>query len=477
MIYRKNISPQPSLRTYRREFCIMGYEAIKSIFEPQSIAIIGASRDQKKVSNIILNNLLKADFKGKIFPINPKVKNILGLKTYPSLQDVPDQIELAVIVVPSIIVPKILRECHRKEIKSVIVISGGFRETGKDGEELEKKVIQIVRKTGIRLVGPNCIGIQNPRIGISMWGVIKKGGPIGIIAQSGTVKGAIEFWAEKEGIGISKSIALGNKVDIDEIDLLPYFAEDPNTKVIAMYLEGITDGRKFLEVASEVTKKKPIVVLKGGKTEAGKRAALSHTKSMAGKDEIFEAAFRQSGIIRAHTIEELYDFSKALAFLPLPKGRRVLIITSSGGAGILAADLCEKLGLKIPQLLERTEKRLRRLLPAYCIFDNPFDLTITTAERFQLVIEENLNNKDNFNAFIPIFGDPIPQAAEAVKSVLKITEKPVLVCYIAGGEVEEEEKTKMHKMGIPVYPSPERAVTALNTLVKRYEMLSRNCSS
>ena len=451
----------------------MSTDAIRSIFEPNSIAIVGASRNPEKVGYLILQNLIDSGFNGKLFPINPKVDEILGIRANPSLESVSEDIDLAVIVVPGTIVPNVLKECGKKRIGSVIVISGGFRESGKEGEELEKLVIKIVNETGIRLVGPNCIGVDNPYIGMSMWVGVKKKGPISIVSQSGLVGTAFQCWAEKEGIGISKCISLGNQVDVNEIDILRYFKEDPNTKTIAMYLEGTQNGREFMKVASEVSKKKPIIALKGGRTEKGIKAAKSHTRSLSGKSEIFEAAIKQSGILSTNSLEELYIYSKALSFLPLPKGRRVLIITSSGGAGIMAADTVDRLNLELPSISDNAEKRLRQTLPSYCVFDNPFDVTTTTVESFQLVMEENLNDK-NIDAFLPIFADPLPRAAEAVKSVTKKTDKPIVVCYVGGGKVEDIEKEKLHEAGIPVFSTPEKAVTALYALVRYNELQNKN---
>jgi acetyl coenzyme A synthetase (ADP forming)-like protein len=449
----------------------MNDEAIKAIFEPKSIAIVGASRDPEKTGYLILKNIIESGFRGKIFPINPNVEEILSLRTYASLEQISDAVDLAVVVVPSTVVPEILRQCGRKRVKSAVIISGGFREIGKEGEELEKALIKIIRETEIRVVGPNCIGVDNPYAGMSMWVRVRKKGPIGIITQSGLVGTALECWAEKEDIGVSKCISLGNRIDVNEIDLLPYLANDPHTKAIAMYVEGIGDGRKFIKVASEVAKKKPIVILKGGRTELGIRAAASHTKSLSGSSEIFEAALKQSGIMSASSLEELYDFTKALSFLPTPKGRGVLVITSSGGAGILAADLLDKLRLELPRISKSTEERLHRLLPSRCIIGNPLDVTTTTSEMFQLVMQENLGD-NNINAFIPIFADPLPRAADAVKNVVGKTDKPVVVCYVGGAEVEDSEKARMHSMGIPVFSSPERAVAALYALVRRHELLT-----
>jgi len=449
----------------------MKNKAIKAFFEPDSIAIVGASRDPGKAGYLILKNLLEAGYKGKIFPINPKVQKILGIKSYPSIENISDEIDLCVIVVPSEIIPQILNQCGKKRVKSAVIISGGFRETGKEGEELEKTLVKIINDTGIRVIGPNCIGVDNPHIGMSMWVGVKKRGSISIMSQSGLIGTAIECWAEKENIGISKCISLGNKIDVNEVELLEYFDDDPDTDTIVIYVEGIEQGREFMKVAKKVSKNKPIVILKGGKTEKGIKAASSHTRALSGKTEILEAAFRQSGIIIAENLEELYDYAKALSFMPPPKGRGILVITSSGGAGILATDLIDSLGLELPQISKIIEERLRETLPKHCIFDNPFDLTVTTSDKFQLVMEENIND-DRIHAFLPIFADPLPQAAEAVKNIVDKTDKPIVVCYVGGAEIEDSEKVKMHSMRIPVFSSPERAVTAINALVKRKELLN-----
>jgi acetyl coenzyme A synthetase (ADP forming)-like protein len=449
----------------------MNNSAIKAFFEPNSIAILGASRDPGKAGYLILKNLLEAGYKGKIFPINPKVQEILGLRSYSSIENISDEIDLCVIVVPSAIVPQILNQCGKKRVKSAVIISGGFRETGKEGEEIEKTLVKIINDTGIRVIGPNCIGVDNPHIGMSMWVGVKKRGSISIISQSGLVGTAIECWAEKENIGISKCISLGNKIDVNEVELLEYFDDDPDTDTIVIYIEGIDQGREFMKTASKVSENKPIVILKGGKTDKGIKAASFHTRALSGKNEILEAAFRQSGIIIAENLEELYDYSKVLSFMPPPKGRGILVITSSGGAGILAVDLIDKLGLKLPQISKKIEERLRKVLPKHCIFDNPFDLTATTSDKFQLVMEENIHD-DKIHAFLPIFADPLPQAAEAVKNVVDKTDKPIVVCYVGGAEIEDLEKAKMHSMRIPVFSSPERAVTAINALIKRQELLN-----
>jgi acetyl coenzyme A synthetase (ADP forming)-like protein len=449
--------------------------SLKNFFEASNVAIIGASEDPKKAGHQILKNILDAGYKGKLFPVNPRASEILGLTTYRTIEEIPGSVDLAVIAVPSPSVPAILAECARKKVNSVVIVSGGFREAGEQGKQLEKALVEIIRNTGIRVIGPNCQGVNNPRLGLcATWAAFSNvAGPIGIVTQSGTVGGAIQCWAEKEGVGVSKCANLGNRIDVNEIDVLRYLKNDNDTRVIAMYLEGVADGRAFMSIGAEVSRTKPVVAMKSGTTKAGAKAMLSHTSSLAGRNEIFNAALKKAGIIRASTLEELYDFAKAFSFLPLPKGSGVLLIESSGGLGIMAADMCEKLGLTLPEPDQHAVTKLREVLPAHCIFSNPFDLTTVSSDpnSFGLVIEENKTN-EKIHAFITIFGDPIVGAAEAMKKASEGTEKPIVVIYEGGGQVEDNERAKMHAMGIPVFPSPERAVTALHALLQYSKLIS-----
>jgi acetyl coenzyme A synthetase (ADP forming)-like protein len=442
---------------------------LEGFFDPSTIAVVGASREQGKIGNDVLKNIIEAGYEGKIFPINPKADEILGLKTYHSLSEVPMPVDLAVIIVPSDFVPNTMEQCASNGVTRVVIISGGFRESGEDGKLLEKKVAEIAANAGIRVIGPNSQGINNPhhRLCATFGGFAKKTGSIAVVSQSGTISAAVQCWADREGVGVSKCVNLGNKIDVNEVDLLQYLGDDDQSKVIALYIEGLTDGRLFMNIAREVSKTKPIVVLKGGTSGASLRAMASHTGSLAGNIEIFRAAMKQSKIIEANSVEELYDIAKAFSLLPLPKGPGTLIIESTGGAGILASSTCEQLGLKLPELNEGSQNRLKRQLSSVCTFSNPFDLTTEgfNPDKFRIVIEESITD-DRFQAILAIFGDPIPNAAEAMRNIAAKSEKPVLVCYLGGGETELLEKAKMHSFGIPVFPSPERAVVALNALVK-----------
>ena len=443
----------------------MSLDRIKALFEANSVAVVGASRNPKKTGHIILKNIIESGFKGRVFPVNPSADFILGLRVFRSLGDVPEPVDLVVVVVPAKAVPEVMEEAGKKGIKAAIVISGGFKETGtEEGRKLEKELVSIAKKYNIRFLGPNCQGINNPHKGLcASWPKITKKGPLAIISQSGTVAATFEIWAEKEGVGISKMAALGNKADINEIDLLNYLGSDPDTKAVAMYIEAVSDGRKFMDVATEVTSRKPVVVLKSGRTEAGAKAVASHTGSLAGSYKLYLAAFRKAGIIPVDSIEELYDVTKGLAFLPKPKGNRVQVVTSSGGSGIISTDYVEGLGLRMAEIGEGTKESLKRKLPTYCIIKNPLDLTgDADAERYDTALKELF--KDNgIDIVITIFGDPIPGAAEVISKWFNRGEV-IIPVYLGGGDVEEIEKRKMHASGIPVYPTPERAVKVVKVL-------------
>lgn len=448
-------------------------KGLKKIFYPSSVAVIGASRDPDKIGHIVLKNIVDAGYEGKIAPVNPKADEILGLKAYPSLKAVPFTIDLTIIAVPASFVSQVIEECVEKKVKAIVILSGGFSEIGKEGEILEDTVREIADYRRIRIVGPNCQGINNTHIGLcATWPLIKCKGSVSIITQSGTLGAAFSCLAEKEDIGISMCVNLGNKIDLNELDFLHYFGEDDKTKVIALYIEGLSDGREFIKITSEITKKKPIVTLKGGRTPAGSKAVLSHTRSLAGSDKVFDAALKQVGVLRAKTFEEFYDFSKALSLLSLPDGKGVLIVTSSGGAGILATDACEDAGLTLIHPTKEVVERLRAILPTRCTLGNPFDLTMARADEFRLVIEENASNSE-IKGFIVIFGDPIVNAAEEINIASQHIKKPIMVVYFGGGEVETKERTKMQSMGIPVFPSPERAVKSYCALVKYSEFQRR----
>jgi acetyl coenzyme A synthetase (ADP forming)-like protein len=440
--------------------------AIRLFFEPESVAVIGASRDPSKTGHVILKNIVEGGYKGRIYPINPSASEILGLKCYKSVLEVPENIDLAVVVVPARLVPSVIDELGVKKVKAAVIISGGFRETGtQEGRRLEEELKNKAISNNVRVLGPNCQGVNNPHVGLcASWPLIRSRGPLAIVSQSGTIAAAFELWAEEEGIGVSKMAALGNKIDVDETDLLEYLRDDAETRAIAMYIESVRDGRRFLRVATETSLKKPVVVLKSGRTPSGVRAVASHTGSLAGSYAIYYSAFRKAGIAVADTIEELYDIAKGLALLPRTDGERIQIVTSSGGSGIVSVDYAEMLGLRLASLEESSRESLRSELPTHCIVGNPLDLTgDADAERYDKVLKV-LVKDPNIDVILTIFGDPIPGASEVIKKWFN-SGKTIVPVYIGGGSVEVVERRKMHESRIPTFKTPERAVKVVKALV------------
>lgn len=441
--------------------------SLKSFFEPSSVAVIGASREPGKLGHEIFKNIIDAGYKGKIYPVNPKAPDVLGVKCYPSIKDVPDEVELAVVIVPARFVPAVISDCGEKGVKAAVVISGGFGETGPSGAELERQLVEAARKAGIRIVGPNCQGVNSTSVGLcATWPLIRTKGPISVISQSGTVLAAVACWAEEDKVGVDKMVALGNKCDVDETELLEYLSNEPTTRVIALYIEGVRDGRRFFQVARDAAERKPIVVLKSGRTAKGAQAVASHTRSLAGMDAIFDSVFRQAGVQRVSSVEELYDVCKAFAGLPLPKGKDVAIITSSGGSGILALDACVELGMNAPDLPPETRERLKEKLPPECILKNPLDLTGSATSQMYDEAITALGESRVADAHVVIVGDPMPGISEViVKHVLR--GKTIVPVMLGGGKAEAEERAKLADSGIPVYSDPVRAVRTLSACVRR----------
>ncbi|MBI3779637.1 MAG: CoA-binding protein [candidate division NC10 bacterium] len=431
---------------------------LSAIFTPKSVAVIGTSTSPEKLGFQILKNIVDAGFKGPIYPVNPKATAILDLPCYPSIGAVEGAPELAVIIVPATAVPATLADCGAKGVRGAIVISGGFSESGPEGEALQRQAVEVARTHKIRMVGPNCQGVNNPYHGLcASWPLLTMRGAIAVVSQSGTVAAALMDWAAQEGIGVSGLVSMGNRGDVDEADLIEHFDGDPRTQAIAVYIEGVKNGPRFLAAARRA--RKPIVVLKPGRTEKGRQAAESHTKSLAGRDEVYQGAFRQFGICRAETLHELYDFSKALAYLRRPTGRRLLIVTSSGGCGVLAADIAAAEGLDVAPLPEAVSSQLRASLPRHFVVNNPLDLTgDANSGLYKDVLAAA---KGAFDVAAVIFGDPIVGTSELIDR-----DHPELVIYLGGADVEREEARLLHARGVPVFPTPERGMRALAQLVR-----------
>jgi acyl-CoA synthetase (NDP forming) len=429
-------------------------DSLQPLFRPNRLAVIGASAKPEKMGFQILRNILDAGFGGQVIPVNPKGEVILGVPSVKSVDEIPPGTDLAVVIIPAVSVPGTILQLGERKVRAAIVITGGFAESGTDGAHLQEELARNASRCGIRIVGPNCQGVNYPHHGLcASWPLITRRGAMAIASQSGTVGAALADWAAEEKLGFSAFVSMGNRVDVDEADLIEFFASDPNTKVITLYIEGVKDARKFL--AAVRTCPKPIVIFKAGRTEQGRKAAESHTRSLAGKDEIYDAVFRQFGIHRAASLEELYDFSKALAYVPPPAGPRMLIVTSSGGSAIIATDVAEENGFRISPLPGPLASRLREILPSHCIVGNPLDLTgDTDAERYRQVIAAS---QDQYDVVMSIFGDPIPGASRIMEPG-----RPELVAYLGGADVERAERLLLHEKGIAVFPTPERAVKALS---------------
>jgi acetate---CoA ligase (ADP-forming) len=429
--------------------------SLDAIFKPRSVAVIGASTAAGKLGHDILANLKNGGFTGPLYPINPKADEILGLKVYKAIADTPEAPEMAVVVIPARLVAPTLEQCAARGVKGAIVITGGFAETGPEGEALQEDMARVIRRTGLKVVGPNCQGVNMPHHHMcASWPLITTKGKIAFASQSGTVGAAFLDMAAAEGLGVSAFVSLGNRVDVDEAEVIEYFNADPDTQVIALYLEGVKRPSYFLDALTFGSK--PLVILKAGRTRRGSQAAESHTKSLAGADAIYQALFQKHRVYRADTMEELFDYAKALAYLTPPRGRNLMITTSSGGAAILAIDEAERRGLATPEPSPALKERLKGMLPAHCVASNPVDLTgdvISDPGLYRQVMDQT---QVEYDYQMVIFGDPIPGASQVVRPGAS-----EVVVFLGGAEVEQAERQKLYQAGIPVFPTPERGVAAL----------------
>ncbi len=428
--------------------------SLRPLFCPSRVAVIGASSNPDKMGYQIFRNIREAGFAGEIVPVNPKGETILGVPSVKSASEIPEGTDLAVVIIPAKAVPGTMLQLGERKVGAAIVITGGFAESGETGAALQEEMARNAARCGIRVVGPNCQGVNYPYHGLcASWPLITRRGDIAIVSQSGTVGAALIDWASEERLGFSAFVSMGNRTDVDEADLIDFFGDDPHTKVVALYIEGVKDAAKFLAAVRKCPK--PIVIFKAGRTERGRKAAESHTRSLAGRDEIYDAVFRQYGIHRAASLEELYDFAKALAYLPAPQGPRTLIVTSSGGSAIIATDVAEEEGFRVTPLPPALAARLREILPSHCIVANPLDLTgDTDAARYRAVLDAA---QGHYDVAMTIFGDPIPGASGVVTPG-----RCELVAYLGGADVERAERILLHEKRIAVFPTPERAMKAMS---------------
>jgi acetate---CoA ligase (ADP-forming) len=463
---------------------------LNHILKPKSIAVIGASRNRGSVGHGILQNLLRGGvfmsqyarpFKGKVYAINPKAKSILGKRCYPSVKAVSKHIDLAVICVPAKIVPGVMKECVDKRIKGAIIISAGFGEFGDEGRKLQDKVLEIAKKGNIRIVGPNCLGVlrMENHMNASFAPTMPPRGYVAFISQSGALADSVIDWAIDNRYGFSNVISYGNKADLDAHDFMEWLADDPETRVITLYIEGVRDGRKFLEVAKRVVKKKPVIALKAGRGEAGTKAISSHTGSMAGSYAIYEAAFKQSGIIQADTVEELFDLAKVLAEQPACKNNSVAIVTNGGGCGVLTADYCEECGVKLAELTPATIKKLDssgKMHPAYSR-RNPLDIIgDALPDRYQVAIRTLLSEPYICGLIViqtlQTMTDPIKDGRIIIDAHKNWPAKPI-ICVYMGGRFSKSGVRYVEGHCIPDYNDPRKAAKAMWALIERGKQVDK----
>ena len=438
--------------------------SMKRLFEPRSVAVVGASRHRGKIGYEILHNLLGAGFRGKVYPVNPQTARIRGRKCYPSVRDVPGPVDLAVLVVSAAATEAAVDDCVARGVQAIVIISAGFRETGEAGRRREAAILEKIRRAGIRMVGPNCMGLLNtdPRIRLNATfsPIYPPEGRVALSTQSGALGLALLEHARRLNLGISTFVSVGNKADVSSNDLVQYWAEDPRTDVILLYLESFGSPGLFARIARRVARRKPIVAVKAGRSQAGARAASSHTGALAESDAVADALFRQAGVIRTLTLEEFFDVATLLAHQPIPRGRRVAILTNAGGPGILAADACEAQGLTMAPLDAATLTRLRAELPEAAGLANPIDMLASASpEQYQKCLRLLLEDS-NVDGVLAIFIPPIATGVEEVASAIVAgargsPEKPVLATFLG------EEGAPPSLGRIPSYPFPERAAVAL----------------
>ncbi|MEM0240427.1 MAG: acetate--CoA ligase family protein [Candidatus Nezhaarchaeales archaeon] len=450
-----------------------------ALLNPKSVAVVGASRFEGKVGYAVLKNIINGGYGGRVYPINPRADRILGLKCYPKVSAINDEIDMAVIAVPADNVSEVAEDCGQAGVKILVVISAGFKEVGLEGAKREAELVSIAKKYKMRVLGPNCLGYINTSIGLnaSFAATMPPKGHIALISQSGALLTSLIDKAPIEGLAFSKIVSLGNKADLSEIDYIRLLADDPETKVIALYVEGIERGDEFAKVAREVSIKKPIVALKAGVTEVGAKAASSHTGSMAGSEIAYTTAFKQFGVIKADCLSDFLDAAKCFGSQPLPKHGNVVIITNAGGPGILAADACGKLGLRLAHLGADVINELIRILPPAASTNNPIDvLGDARADRYQAVLTI-LSAKEELDCLVMVLS---PQAMTEPDEVAKLlvdfkVKKPekVVVASFLGGLKVANAISILRSGGIPNYDSPERAIKALNSLISYKEIRSK----
>ncbi|MDQ3985141.1 MAG: GNAT family N-acetyltransferase, partial [Actinomycetota bacterium] len=464
---------EEAIAAFEKREAVAAAAAVQAFLKPRSVAVIGASRSRGSIGGELFRNLLQTGFEGPVYPVNPKTDVVQSVAAYPTVLEIPGPVDLAVIVVPAPLVPETVSQSAEKGVRALLIISAGFAEVGHEGARLQDQVLEIARRNGMRIIGPNCMGLVNTdpnvRLNATFSPVAPPPGRLAFSSQSGALGIAVMERAGALGLGMSGFVSVGNKADISGNDLLQYWEQDQKTDVILLYLESFGNPRKFARIARRIARTKPIVAVKSGRSEAGARAAASHTGSMVAGDVAVDALFRQAGVIRTDTLEELFDVASLLAHQPLPPGDRVAILTNAGGLGILCADACEASGLRIPQLSDKTVERLGSFLPAEAGLGNPVDMIASaSAEDYGRALEALADDAD-VDAIIVIFIPPLVTRAEDVAAALvesaeKLNHKTVLSCFlgIQGAHQQLQRKDTV----IPSHAFPESAARALGRVVE-----------
>ncbi|MEM3083629.1 MAG: acetate--CoA ligase family protein [Nitrososphaerales archaeon] len=458
---------------------------LQRTISPRSVAILGASNRQGSVGNAVMLNILRGKFNGKIYPVNPSNSEVLGIKCYNNVIDIDDEIDLAVIITPRKVVPQVIDECGVKGVKGAVIISAGFKESGEEGRLLEKEVTEIARRYGIRIIGPNCVGMINADPKVSLNASFTKGMPkygnITLVSQSGAICGAMLEYAKVRNIGFSKVFSLGNKADVNENDILAQLADDRSTQVILMYIEDLADGRQFIEIASRITSegdvRKPILALKVGESLVGAKAIASHTGALAGSAEAYNAVFAQAGVLRVETLEELFDYAVAFAYQPIPPGEGTVVVSNSGGPAVIVADTAARYNLRLTRLNKKTLHKLRSMLPETASLINPIDIVGDADHiRYYNALRAVLND-ENVSSCIVLCTPALMLDVEALANAIvrinrEFKEKTILSCILGVSDIERALKT-LEENNIPQYAFPESAVRTLVTMGRYRSWITR----
>ena len=468
-------------------------EGLDALFNPSSVAVVGASSTPGKVGHDIFVNILKGGFTGTLYPVNPKAKSIASVRAYPDIQDIPDPIDLAIIILPPLHAETAIKHAIDKGVKAVVIVSAGFKEVGGEGLKIERRIVAMCREAGVRVVGPNCLGVINPmadvRLNASFSARMPAAGNISFISQSGALCTAVLDFAADKDFGFSKFVSIGNKADVDELDLLRYFHADPETEVIMLYIEELQRGPEFIEAVKEITggdRPTPVLAIKSGRTSAGAQAAASHTGSLAGSESVYDAIFTQSGIIRVESINELFDFGTAFAYKnesaagkmrrKVPLGNRVAIVTNAGGPGIVATDMTVSSGLELAKFSEDTIDVLKSHLPQTANFNNPVDVIGDAAQdRYENALSAVIKDEGVDGALVILTPQSMTNAigtAEAIVRIARRSHKPILCCFMGIIDVSAGVKY-LQEHGVPVYRFPESAAKTFGALYRYSRWLNR----